>query len=268
MLLSTSTLFVQPRVSHAAYGSSASIELPSVLDYLIERDEATKIDKNSESILYQGADRKVLLQRLQVAAQRISEIPSIAQQNKWSQINGILTGPLGELIVTMRQVMAGSSGGGTNNEKQQKQLQSAMKLVQADLYQIGAAANKKSYDGCYDGTGKKKEKVVLNYKFHDIRVKHYKNFQSFFLGYYFVFCFVLFVGEKDQFSVMLVSHAYHLTFSFHCCFFSCVCIANQHPPLVGVLKKTNSESIKRFRIVCEDCILIILSNENESKKER
>ena len=179
MLLSTSTLFVQPRVSHAAYGSSASIELPSVLDYLIERDEATKIDKNSESILYQGADRKVLLQRLQVAAQRISEIPSIAQQNKWSQINGILTGPLGELIVTMRQVMAGSSGGGTNNEKQQKQLQSAMKLVQADLYQIGAAANKKSYDGCYDGTGKKKEKVVLNYKFHDVRVKHYK-FSKFF----------------------------------------------------------------------------------------
>ena len=152
MLLSTSTFAKQPPVAHAAYGTSASIELPSVLDYLIERDEATRIDKNSEAVLYQGADRKVLLQRLQVAAQRISEIPSIAQQNKWSQINGILTGPLGELIVTMRQVMAGSSGA----TEKEKQLLSAMKSVQADLYQIGAAASKKSYDGCYDGTGKKK----------------------------------------------------------------------------------------------------------------
>ena len=146
-------------IAHASYGSSASIELPNAIDYLIERDQATKgAGTDLDSILYKGADRKVLLERLKVAAQRMSEIPGIAEKQKWSQINGILTGPLGELIVTMRQVMAGSV---TTNTKE---LQLAMKTVQSDLYDIGTAANKKSYQGCYDGTGKQdlfKISVVL-----------------------------------------------------------------------------------------------------------
>jgi hypothetical protein len=135
-IVSTTTGTIEP--ANAAYGSSASMELPSYIDFLIEKSKA--ID-NADSFVYKGADRETQLARLAKAAQRLKEIPAIATEKKWTQVTGILAGPLGELIAQMTQI----SGDSTETK-------AAAKKVKADLYVIGAAASKKSEAGCIEGT--------------------------------------------------------------------------------------------------------------------
>ena len=119
--------------AHAAYGDGSNIELPSYIDFLIEKN--TQVD--SSTFLYQGADRDVQLERISAAVTRIKSIPAIAQARKWSQVQGVLTGPLGTLIQTMNQIS------GSN-----KDALKAAANVKADLLMIGQAAAKKSEDAC------------------------------------------------------------------------------------------------------------------------
>ena len=123
--------------AHAAYGEAASLELPNYIDFLIERSKVVDPD----AFLYKGADRDIQLARLANAAKRLGEIPRIAEEKKWSQITGILTGPLGELTQTMTQL-----SGDSEPAKQ------AAKKVKTDLYEIGTAAAKKSETGCKAAT--------------------------------------------------------------------------------------------------------------------
>jgi hypothetical protein len=132
-ILSTSR--IEP--ANAAYGSSASLELPSYIDFLIEKSKTI----DNDSFVYQGADRETQLARLAKAAKRLKEIPAIAAEKKWSAITGILTGPLGELIAQMTQISGDST-----------EAKAAAKKVKADLYAIGAAASKKREAGCIEGT--------------------------------------------------------------------------------------------------------------------
>lgn len=119
--------------AHAAYGDGSKIELPSYIDFLIEKN--TQVDPST--FLYQGADREAQLERISAAESRIKSIPAIAQSRKWSQVQGILTGPLGTLIQTMNQIS------GSN-----KDALKAAANVKADLLMIGQAAAKKSEDAC------------------------------------------------------------------------------------------------------------------------
>jgi hypothetical protein len=129
------SLPVQPAL--ADYGSSASIQLPSYIDSLIEQSKTVDPD----SLLYKGADLQTQLGRLKKATIRLAEIPAIAEQKKWTQITGILTGPLGELLSTMTLVSA-------NNAKAKE----AAKKVKLDLYAIGAGASKKNEGACKQAT--------------------------------------------------------------------------------------------------------------------
>jgi hypothetical protein len=133
--LAVVALPVQPAL--ADYGSSAPIQLPSYIDFLIEKSKTVDPD----SSLYKGADLQTQLGRMKKATIRLAEIPAIAEQKKWTQITGILTGPLGELLSTMTLVSA-------NNEKAKE----AAKKVKLDLYAIGAGASKKNEAACNQAT--------------------------------------------------------------------------------------------------------------------
>ena len=135
--LVATTAVAFPRVAQAGSGDSANIELPSYIDFLIEKSKTVDPD----TFLYKGADRETQLARVVKAAKRLTEIPALAESKKWSQITGILTGPLGELLATMALVSA--------NSEAAKQ---AAKKVKADLYAIGTAATKKSEKGCEEAT--------------------------------------------------------------------------------------------------------------------
>jgi hypothetical protein len=70
---------------------------------------------------------------------RLNEIPAIAKEKKWSQVQGILTGPLGTLLQTMNGLVKDSS----NSEAAKK----AMGKFKADILLIGQEASKKSEGG-------------------------------------------------------------------------------------------------------------------------
>ena len=130
----TATPFVLPTAALADYGKGATIKTPGLGDYIEFLIETTATVDES-SFLYKGADRQVQLKRIAEAALRLEEIPGLADEKKWSQVQGILTGPLGTLLQTMNQVAAGNG-----------KAQTAAKQVKTDLYAIGDGATKKSQD--------------------------------------------------------------------------------------------------------------------------
>jgi hypothetical protein len=121
--------------ANAKYGDSTSMELPNYIEYLIEKNSVPDDSK----VLYKGVDPATLLRRLQESESRLQEISTLAGQKKWTQINGIVTGPLGTLSITLNQIATSESTAAVKN---------AAKKVKADVVAIGQAASKKSADDC------------------------------------------------------------------------------------------------------------------------
>lgn len=126
----------------AKYGEGTSMELPSYIDYLIEKNTAA----DNSMALYKGADPATVLRRLAESERRLGEIAELAEKKKWTQINGLITGPLGTLSSTMSQIVAIASSSAT--PKKVKQVEQAVKKVKADVFAIGQAANQKNAEGC------------------------------------------------------------------------------------------------------------------------
>ena len=79
------------------------------------------------------------MRRIGDAGNRLPEIASLAEEKKWSQITGIITGPLGTLLQTLNSV---ASIAGT------KEAKSLAQTVKADILNIGVAAGKKDSQSC------------------------------------------------------------------------------------------------------------------------
>ena len=129
----------------AKYGAASNMELPNYIEYLVEKNQQQQVDRTA--VLYQGADPVVLLQRLQDANQRLQEIPSLAAVKKWSQIQGLLTGPLGTVSQTLNQLMTATAAA-TTTTTANSQIQQMSKTVKADLIAIGQAASQKNGEAC------------------------------------------------------------------------------------------------------------------------
>jgi hypothetical protein len=122
----------------ADYGASSKMQLPNYIEFLEEKNKSV----DTSRYLYQGDDQEVVLQRLREATVKLALIPSLAEQKKWSQVQGILTGPLGPLGMTMNQIAS----------KSPPQVQVAAKKVKSSLIAIDQAAQKKSEAGCISAT--------------------------------------------------------------------------------------------------------------------
>lgn len=129
------TFVVGTHPAEAKYGASSNMELPNYIEYLVEKNS----QGNESGALYKGADPVVLLRRLQDASGRLQEVPKLAETRKWSQIQGLLTGPLGTLSQTLNQIATPDSDA---------KVQAASKKLKADLIAIGQAASKKSDEAC------------------------------------------------------------------------------------------------------------------------
>jgi hypothetical protein len=84
-------------------------------------------------LLYKGPDIALQLRRIGESANRLPEIANLSAEKKWSQVQGIITGPLGTLLQTMNSLASAAS----------KEAKDAAKLVKNDLNDINAAAGKK-----------------------------------------------------------------------------------------------------------------------------
>jgi len=87
--------------------------------------------------LYKGADAKVLLDRIQVAAQALEkEIPPLAAKKQWTKITGVLTGPMGQLSSTMTLLCKL-----TDRPEEAKQ---KAQIVKNDIFAMGTATTNKA----------------------------------------------------------------------------------------------------------------------------
>ena len=133
--ISASASILPPSVAHASYGDSSKIVMPNYIEYLIEKNmEGMPVES-----LYKGPDAETQIRRIGEAANRLPEIITLAEEKKWSQVQGLITGPLGTLLQTMNSIV---SLVGTREAKD------AAKLVKSDLLEIGVAAGEKSSEKC------------------------------------------------------------------------------------------------------------------------
>lgn len=140
--------FADQQPACAKYGDSSNMELPNYIEYLLEKNAQGSA---AGGALYRGADPVVLLRRLQEADNRLKEIPQLANEKKWSQVQGVLTGPLGTLSQTLNQIATPDSD---------KQVQTASKKLKADLIDIGQAAAKKNAEACVAKAGEASKDLV------------------------------------------------------------------------------------------------------------
>jgi hypothetical protein len=138
VLLSFTTVSIPliqtPAPANADYGASSNMELPNYIEFLIEKN--TVVDQSK--VLYKGADIQVQISRISDASKRLSEIPSIAKQKKWSQVQGILTGPLGTLIQTMNSLCKDTDSGDAKK---------AAAKVKSDIIAVSQEASRKNEAG-------------------------------------------------------------------------------------------------------------------------
>jgi hypothetical protein len=144
-------LLQSPSPAIAGYGDSAELKGFDYIEFLVEKNKVA----DPSTFLYKGADRTVQLKRIEDAFTSLQQIPDIARAKKWSQVQGVLTGPLGTLVQTMTQVIAGTDP--TRSDfgaapQPNKEAKAASQKVKTDLYAIGQAATKKSESGCIEAT--------------------------------------------------------------------------------------------------------------------
>jgi hypothetical protein len=136
-----------PQPAHAEYGLDAKIELPNPYQSLSDRQSKRclveslgtrecMVYEDDANKLYQGANGKLLLDRVEAAAQALSQqVPLLVETKKWSQVSGVLTGPMGELLRNMNLLVELSE-----NKVLAK---SNVNLVKTDLYAMSAALERK-----------------------------------------------------------------------------------------------------------------------------
>eukprot|EP00978_Attheya_sp_CCMP212_P003049 scaffold6230_cov51-Attheya_sp.AAC.1 len=96
-----------------------------------------------ENKLYQGADSRVLLERIEAASTALATIPDLATAKCWTKVLGVMTGPMGTLGGTMDQLSKLSSD--------PVKVGVLAKKVKTDLYAIAAAAERKSVEMALKG---------------------------------------------------------------------------------------------------------------------
>lgn len=152
-ILGLAALGINPSSALAKYGDSASIKAPGIgsyIDFLIEKNEQQQ-EPDAALASYRGADMTTQLRRLSEAANRLTDIEELAENKKWSQVQGIISGPLGTLLQTMNTVVSANGGDGTNKGKKVKEASAAVK---GDIIAIGQAATRKNAEGCIQAADK------------------------------------------------------------------------------------------------------------------
>eukprot|EP00986_Skeletonema_menzelii_P000598 scaffold162_cov143-Skeletonema_menzelii.AAC.17 len=112
--------------------------MPNYIEFLIEKNKVV----DPTTLLYQGPDIELQLKRIGEAGARLPEVAALAEEKKWSQVQGIITGPLGTLLQTM------------NNVANAKEATAAAKTVKQDLNDINAASQRKDSALCIKAAGK------------------------------------------------------------------------------------------------------------------
>ena len=112
-LWSAGVIPVTDRAANAVYGADANMDFPNVMEGLSNRNnkqclveslgnrECLVYREDEDKLLYKGADADLLLKKIEKASSALEQIPELVGQKKWTQVTGVLTGPMGELSSTL-----------------------------------------------------------------------------------------------------------------------------------------------------------------------
>lgn len=123
-LLSYPPLTNKAPPANAIYGSDANIQLLNVMDL--------------ENQLYKGAEGDMLLTRLEASTIPFSTIPTLLEEKQWSNIVSVITGPIGTLVSTLKEL-----GAVTNHSDAMEKI---VNDVQSDLFAIASAIERRQKD--------------------------------------------------------------------------------------------------------------------------
>ena len=151
---SSALLPLQP--AFATYGNEAKIELPNVAQGLADRNNKQCLVESlgsreclvyadPDNKLYQGLDSQKLLQKVELSSVALAKIPALVDEKKWSGVNSILTGPMGELLGVMNQLAPLST-------QQPDQSVALAKQVKLQIFAISAAVGRKDGNGIRTAT--------------------------------------------------------------------------------------------------------------------
>mmetsp|Transcript_53290 Transcript_53290/g.79165 ORF Transcript_53290/g.79165 Transcript_53290/m.79165 type:complete len:283 (+) Transcript_53290:29-877(+) len=159
----SSMLTGAPQAASATYGDDAKMTLPNIVEGMTDRinkqclveslgNRECLLYLDPENKLYQGDDNQVLLSRLEKASAALASIPDYVEDKKWSQVLGVVTGPMGELVGTMNQLIKISAN--------KDEATALSKMVKADVLAIGAASDRKDGPTVLDRAGCAEEHLV------------------------------------------------------------------------------------------------------------
>ena len=148
-VLTSTTLAIGGGVppAQAKYGEGTRMNMPSYIDYLIDKNTVA----TTAGALYTGVDPATVLRRIADASQRLTEIETLASQGKWTQIQSILTGPLGTFSSSLAQIgtlTTSTTPPNKTDKPKAKRVAQLITTIKGDLIAIGQAASKKNGAGC------------------------------------------------------------------------------------------------------------------------
>ena len=130
-----------------------------LVESLGNRECLVYMDENA--LLYKGADYQLLLTRVGTAYGVLKEqLPKLIEAKKWTQVTGVLTGPLGELVRTMIQITK------LVDADMVAACEKQVQVVKKDLYGISAAVEKKDVTkamAAYDAAVKDLGSFIVDY---------------------------------------------------------------------------------------------------------
>ena len=147
----TTAWSLAPNEASATYGNDAKMTFPNPMESMSDRTnkqclveslgnrECLVYQEDEEKLLYKGADVSVLLERVSKAAKALEyDIPPLVAAKKWTQITGVLTGPMGQLSSTLALIEKYS-------DQPSMAKQNAGKVKQ-DVFAMGTAVTNKQPD--------------------------------------------------------------------------------------------------------------------------
>jgi len=153
-----------PEPSAATAGVDANMAFPDVMAGM--NDRATKQclveslgnreclvykETDPDKLLYKEANVEILVERTKKAASALGSIPPLVEKKRWNEVQGILTGPMGELSSTLT-LLCGDDASKTKLARK----------VKEDLFAMGTA------------TTQRREDVIL--KYHEAATKDLAKF--------------------------------------------------------------------------------------------
>jgi hypothetical protein len=145
-LLPTMLDWTRPPAALAAFGADAKIELPDLIQGITDRSTKQCLVESLGSRqclvyadegnkLYQGVDSQELLQKIDKASLALANLPDLIESRKWSQVLGVMTGPMGDLVRVMGQIADLSENATASKAR--------IKTFREQLYAISAAVERK-----------------------------------------------------------------------------------------------------------------------------